>query len=48
MTPLQTLALYNAVANEGALLQPQFVKYIKKGSEVQKEYKQNSRFNLKL
>ena len=39
MTPLQTLALYNAVANEGALLQPQFVKYIKKGSEVQKEYK---------
>ncbi len=39
MTPLQTLALYNAVANEGTLLQPQFVKYIKKGSEVQKEYK---------
>ena len=26
MTPLQTLALYNAVANEGTLLQPQFVK----------------------
>ena len=39
MTPLQTLALYNAVANEGTLLKPQFVKYIKKGSEVQKEYK---------
>jgi len=39
MTPLQTLALYNAVANEGTLLQPQFVKCIKKGSEVQKEYK---------
>ena len=39
MTPLQTLALYNAVANEGTLLQPQFVKFIKKGSEVQKEYK---------
>ncbi len=39
MTPLQTLALYNAVANEGTLLQPQFVKYIKKGSEIQKEYK---------
>ena len=39
MTPIQTLALYNAVANEGTLLQPQFVKYIKKGSEIQKEYK---------
>ena len=39
MTPLQTLALYNAVANEGTLLQPQFVKYIKKGSDIQKEYK---------
>ena len=39
MTPLQTLALYNAVANEGTLLQPQFVKCIKKGSEIQKEYK---------
>ena len=39
MTPLQTLALYNAVANEGTLLKPQFVKYIKKGSEIQKEYK---------
>ena len=38
MTPLQTLALYNAVANEGTLLQPQFVKCIKKGSEIQKEY----------
>jgi len=39
MTPLQTLALYNAVANEGTLLQPQFVKCIKNGSEIQKEYK---------
>ena len=39
MTPLQILALYNAVANEGTLLQPQFVKCIKKGSEIQKEYK---------
>ena len=35
ITPLQTLALYNAVANNGVLLKPQFVKYIKKGSEVQ-------------
>ena len=38
MTPLQTLALYNAVANNGVFLKPQFVKYIKKGSEVQQEY----------
>tara|TARA_B100001093_G_C26841607_1_gene1020814 strand:+ start:528 stop:2621 length:2094 start_codon:yes stop_codon:yes gene_type:complete len=38
ITPLQTLALYNAVANQGVLLKPQFVKYIKKGSEVQAEF----------
>ena len=38
MTPLQTLVLYNAVANEGVLLKPQFVKYIKKGNEVIKAY----------
>tara|TARA_Y100000385_G_scaffold90010_1_gene92603 strand:- start:200 stop:2293 length:2094 start_codon:yes stop_codon:yes gene_type:complete len=38
ITPLQTLALYNAVANDGVLLKPQFVKYIKKGSEVQQYY----------
>ena len=39
ITPLQTLALYNAVANNGVFLKPQFVKYIKKGSELQQEYK---------
>ena len=39
MTHLQTLALYNAVANEGMLLKPQFVRYIKKGSEIQKYFK---------
>ena len=38
ITPLQTLALYNAVANDGILLKPQFVKYIKKGSEIQQYY----------
>jgi cell division protein FtsI (penicillin-binding protein 3) len=38
ITPLQTLALYNAVANNGVLLKPQFVKYIKKGSSIQAEY----------
>jgi cell division protein FtsI (penicillin-binding protein 3) len=38
ITPLQTLALYNAVANDGVLLKPQFVKFIKKGSEVQAHF----------
>lgn len=38
MTPLQTLALYNAVANNGVFLKPQFVKYIKSGSQIQKEF----------
>ena len=38
MTPLQTLALYNAVANNGVFLKPQFVKYIKTGSQIQKEF----------
>ena len=38
MTPLQTLALYNAVANNGVFLKPQFVKYIKNGSQIQKEF----------
>ena len=38
ITPLQTLAFYNAVANDGVLLKPQFVKSIKKGLEVKAEY----------
>ena len=38
MTPLQTLALYNAVANNGVFLKPQFVQYIKNGSKIQKEF----------
>ncbi len=33
-TPLQTLALYNAVANGGVMLRPQFVKEIRQGSDV--------------
>lgn len=41
MTPLQTLALYNAVANNGVFLKPQFVKYIKNGSQIQKEFAPN-------
>ena len=38
MTPLQTLALYNAVANNGVFLKPQFVKLIKNGNEIQREF----------
>ena len=38
LTPLQTLAFYNGVANEGVLLKPQFVKYIKKGVALEKEF----------
>ena len=33
-TPLQTLALYNAVANNGTLVRPQFVKEIRRGNDV--------------
>ena len=33
-TPLQTLALYNAIANDGKLVKPQFVKEIKRGNEI--------------
>jgi cell division protein FtsI (penicillin-binding protein 3) len=38
-TPLQTLAFYNAVANEGTLVRPQFVQEIRRGSEVVKQSK---------
>lgn len=37
-TPLQTLTLYNAVANNGTLVKPQFVKEIKRGNEVIKRF----------
>lgn len=37
-TPLQTLAFYNAVANKGTLVRPQFVKEIRRGSEVVKTF----------
>ena len=37
-TPLQTLAFYNAVANNGKLVKPQFVKEIRRGAEVVKEF----------
>jgi cell division protein FtsI (penicillin-binding protein 3) len=38
MTPLQTLALYNAVANNGRLLQPQFVDRISHNGRTTKEF----------
>lgn len=37
-TPLQTLALYNAVANNGVMVKPQFVKEIRQGNEVIEEF----------
>ena len=37
-TPLQTLAFYNAVANHGRFVRPQFVKEIRRGAEVVKEF----------
>ena len=38
-TPLQTLAFYNAVANNGTMVKPQFVEHIRRGSQVVKYYK---------
>ena len=37
-TPLQTLALYNAVANNGRMMRPQLVRGLKKGSDFVKTY----------
>lgn len=39
-TPLQTLAFYNAVANNGKLIKPRFVKEIRKDGEVLKVIEQ--------
>lgn len=38
MTPLQTLMFYNAVANDGKLIQPILVKRIEEGGEVVEEF----------
>lgn len=38
-TPLQTLAFYNAVANNGTFMKPQFVKEIYRGNEKVQEFK---------
>ncbi|MBB79021.1 MAG: hypothetical protein CL844_08480 [Crocinitomicaceae bacterium] len=37
-TPLQTLALYNTIANDGKFVKPQFVKEIKRGNEIIKTF----------
>jgi cell division protein FtsI (penicillin-binding protein 3) len=37
-TPLQTLAFYNAVANNGTLVRPQFVQEIRRGPETVKVF----------
>jgi cell division protein FtsI (penicillin-binding protein 3) len=37
-TPLQTLTFYNAVANQGKMVKPLFVKEIRRGSEVIKSF----------
>jgi len=39
ITPLQTLTLYNAVANNGVMVKPQFVKEIKKNGVTIKKFK---------
>lgn len=37
-TPLQTLTLYNAVANNGTVVKPQFVKEIRRGNTLEKMF----------
>ncbi|MCE2712724.1 MAG: transpeptidase family protein [Cryomorphaceae bacterium] len=37
-TPLQTLAFYNSVANEGNLMKPQFVQEIRRGVQLVKRF----------
>ena len=38
ITPMQVLALYNAVANDGTMIRPVFVKRVRKADKVIKEY----------
>src|SRR5690606_31363181 len=38
LTPLQTLTFYNAVANNGTVMKPQFVSQIRKNGIVEKEF----------
>jgi cell division protein FtsI (penicillin-binding protein 3) len=38
LTPLQTLAFYNAVANNGTVMKPQFVTQIRRNGVIEKEF----------
>lgn len=38
MTPMQTLAFYNAIANDGELVRPRFIKEARLGNKVIKEF----------
>ena len=38
ITPLQTLAFYNAVANNGELVKPRFIKELRSGGKVEKDF----------
>lgn len=38
MTPIQTLTLYNAIANDGVMVKPQFVREIRHGNEVKQVF----------
>lgn len=38
MTPLQTLAFYNAIANDGELIKPQFIKEVRAWDRVEKSF----------
>lgn len=39
MTPLQVLSFYNAIANNGIYVRPQFVAQIRKGDQIEKAFK---------
>lgn len=38
MTPLQTLAFYNAIANDGRYIKPKLIKSVREGSKIIKEF----------
>jgi cell division protein FtsI (penicillin-binding protein 3) len=40
VTPMQTLAFYNAVANNGGMVKPQFVSEIKSGTKPLLKWKE--------
>ncbi len=39
MTPIQTLAFYNAIANDGVFVKPRLIKEVREGSRVIKKFK---------